>query len=338
MNGFSLSLRRAALLVGVCAGLGPVAAAGAAGVNLISNPGFEIGRANVPVAWRLGEGAEGNRFDWVRADDAGDDVHSGSRSLRMNAIRAPAPDRSMDITSIPFRVPPHARVEASVWIKASDVVNRGDADWYGLRVTLTARSASGVKIEHRDLMNEQGSFSWKKIQGGMIVPEGTANMDLSIKLTTCTGTVWIDDAQVRVAEELPVVNLAGIHNPVLIPRPWQSRLNGDKFELRSVSITDDGQDPRVREAVDSFFTGVGIVHGFADRRPGQAGPVCHRADPGGQRQPDARPGVLPALPGRHLGGPRRPGLLPRRGQRPGTRVASTSGPTATSAGSTPCRP
>jgi hypothetical protein len=269
MNGPSFLLPRAALLVSVFAGLGPVAAAG---VNLISNPGFEIGRADLPVAWRLGDGAEGNRFDWVGDDDASDDVHSGSRSLRMNALQAPAPDLSMDITSIPFKVPLHARVEASVWIKASDVVSRGDADWYGLRVTLTARSASGVVIEHRDLMNEEGSFSWKKIQGGMIVPEGTANMDLSIKLTTCTGTVWIDDAQVQVAEELPVVNLAGIHNPVLIPRPWQARLNGDKFELRSVSIIDDGQDLRVREAADALLTGAGIVHGFAagdQARPGR---------------------------------------------------------------------
>lgn len=257
MNGSSFLLHRATLLVGVLAGVGSVAAGG---VNLISNPGFEVGRANLPVAWRLGDGAEGNRFDWVGDDDANDDVHSGNRSLRMNAFQAPASDRSMDITSIQFKVPPHARVEASVWIKANDVVSRGNADWYGLRVTLTARGATGVPIEHRDLMNEEGSFPWKKIQGGMIVPEGTANMDLSIKLTTCTGTVWIDDAQVQVAEELPVVNLAGIHNPVLIPRPWQARLNGDKFELRSVVITDDGQDPRVRETVEALLTGAGIVH------------------------------------------------------------------------------
>jgi hypothetical protein len=272
MNGFSHTIHRAILLLGAFAGPCAVPAADAPSGNLISNPGFEIGRGNVPIAWRLGEGAQGNTFDWVRDDGVGDDVHSGSRSLRMNSLQAPAPDLSMDVTSNPFKVPPHARVEAFVWIKASDVVNRGDADWYGLRVTLTARSASGVVIEHRDLMDEQGSFSWKKIQGGMIVPEGTTNMDLSIKMTTCTGTVWVDDAQVRVAEELPVVNLTGIRNPVLIPRPWQSRLNGDQFELRSVSIANDREDPRVRDAVDSFFTSVGIVHEFSagkDLTPGR---------------------------------------------------------------------
>jgi hypothetical protein len=261
MNTPSRAICRAVLLLGVCASVGS-AGADAPGENLVSNPGFELRRWNAPAGWRLSEGAEGNRFDWISNGQGSDEVHSGDRALRLNAIREPAVDRSMDATSNPFRVPPHARVEASVWLKAGDVATQQDTGGYGLRVTLTARSASGVKIEHRDLMNEQGSFSWKKIQGGMIVPEGTATMDLSIKLTTCTGTVWIDDADVRVAEELPAVDLDGVRNPVLIPHPWQCRMNGDKFELRSVSIVNQCPDPRLRDAVDSVFAGAGVFHEF----------------------------------------------------------------------------
>jgi hypothetical protein len=259
MNQLSFHLYSAILLLG--AGWGVASAAGGApGDNLILNPGFESARWNAPAAWRLSEGAPGNTFDWIASGRAGDEVHSGDRALRLNARRQSAPERSMDATTNPFRVPPHARVEASVWLKAGDVATQEDAGWYGLRVTLTARSASGVKIEHRDLMNEQGSFSWKKIQGGMIVPEGTALMDLSIKMTTCTGTVWIDDAEVRVVEELPVVDLEGLRPPVLIPHPWQSRIRGDQFELRSVSIMNQRPDPRLRDAVDSAFAG--IIHEF----------------------------------------------------------------------------
>ena len=94
-------------------------------------------------------------------------------------------------------------------------------------------------------------------------------MDLSIKLTTCTGTVWIDDADVRVVEELPVLNLDGIRNPVVIPRPWQSRLSGDKVELRNVLIMNQRPDLRLRDAVDSFLSGIGIAHEFlpADSLP-----------------------------------------------------------------------
>jgi hypothetical protein len=261
MNQLFFRICSAVLLLGVGCGLAS-APGGATGDNLVANPGFELARWNAPAAWRLSEGAPGNAFDWIASGQAGDEVHSGGRSLRMNAQRQPAPDRSMDATTNFFRVPPRARVEASVWLKAKDVATQESAGGYGLRVTLTARSASGVKIEHRDLMNEQGSFSWKKIQGGMIVPEGTAIMDLSIKMTTCTGTVWIDDADVRVVEELPVANLDGLHNPVVIPRPWQSRLSGGTFELRSVSILNQRPDPRVRDAVDSLFSSIGLFHEF----------------------------------------------------------------------------
>ncbi len=271
MRGISFTLGGALLLIGT--GVGPHAAgARAAGENLISNPGFEERQGNTAADWRLAEGADGNRFDWVRSDGSDADVHSGERSLRMNAVRAPAAERSMDATSSPFRVPSDSRVEVSVWLKASEVVAPGGVNWYGLRVTLTARDAFGDKIEHRDILNERGSFGWKKIQGGMIVPAGTATMDLSIKMTTCTGTVWIDDAEVRMAEELPDVNLAGVPNPVLIPRPWQSRLNGDPVPLGRVSIVALREDPRVREAADSFFTSIGVLHEFAasnDPAPGR---------------------------------------------------------------------
>jgi len=260
-SGIPLAIGGAILLPVVWAGLYSVAG-GAPGDNLIVNPGFELQRWNVLAAWRLADGAEGNTFDWVQNDPAGDEVHSGDRSLRLKALSAPAPDQSMEATSNPFRVPPHARVEASVWLKASDVVNQGDASWYGLRVTLTARSASGAKVEHRDLASEVGSFGWRKIQGGMIVPEGTVTMDLSVKMTTCTGTVWVDDATVRVVEGLPVVDLTGVRHPVLIPRPWQARLNGDRFELPSLSIVNPGDDPRLRDAVNSFGTSLGIVPEF----------------------------------------------------------------------------
>jgi hypothetical protein len=271
MNGTSPAIWRIVLILGA-AGLFQIAAANAAGQNLISNPGFEIGSGKTPASWQLAEGAQDNTFDWVKNDWVGDEVHSGSRSLRINAIRAPAPEQSMVITSNAFKVSPHSRVQASVWIKASDVVNQGNVDWYGLRVTLTIYNASGSHIEHRDLIDEEGSFSWKKIQGGMIVPEGATAMDFSIKMTTSTGTVWVDDVDVSVVEELPAVNLAGIRNPVLIPHPWQSTLGYDKFKLEDVAIVGQHEDIRVREAVDSYFTSIGIAHAFfAENDPKIAG-------------------------------------------------------------------
>jgi hypothetical protein len=262
VNSLSFISRGAILLIGASTGVYLLSAPDAPEENLISNPGFELRRGNAPAGWRLSPGAAGNTFDWVGSSGVADEVHAGERALRMNAVRPAPPEQSMDVVSNPFRVPPLCRVEASVWLKAADVVGQGDAGWYGLRVTLTARNAFGVRIEHRDLLSEQGSFAWKKIRGGMTVPEGTATMDLAIKLTTCTGTVWVDEAEVRVVKELPAVNLDGISSPILIPRPWQSRMSGDKFPMQSVLIEHGSEDPRVQEAVASFFTSLGVPYKF----------------------------------------------------------------------------
>ena len=138
MNKPSFRIGSALLLLAAGAGFAS-AAGGAPGDNLVSNPGFEDARWNAPAAWRLSEGAQGNTFDWTAGSQAGSEVHSGDRSLRMNALRQPAPERSMDATTNLFRVSPHARVEASVWLKASDVTTQEDTGGYGLRVTLTAQ-------------------------------------------------------------------------------------------------------------------------------------------------------------------------------------------------------
>ncbi len=261
MNGTLLAIRYMILVVSAV-GLFPAMTATAAGQNLIANPGFEIGSGAMPASWQFAEGTQKNTFDWVRNDWATDGVHSGSRSLRMNSIRAAAAGQSMGIASNVFNVPPRSRVEASVWMKAGDVVNQGNADWYGLRVTLTVYDAKGGNIEHRDLIDEEGSFSWKKIQGGMIVPAGATAMDFSIKMTTSTGTVWVDDVEVRIVEEVPPVNLAGIRNPVLIPQPWHSTLGYDKFKLQDVAVVGLHGDARIREAIGSYFKSIGVAYAF----------------------------------------------------------------------------
>ncbi len=216
--------------------------------NLVLNGGFEIGASNVPASWTLTDAVQGNLFDWIT-----DERHSGNRSLRMNSVNPAPPGHSMGITSNSFEVPAYSRVDVSVWLKATDVVNGSDVSWYGLRVTLTAYDESGGKIEHRDLMNTRGSFSWKKIRGGMTAPERTRTMDLSIKLTTVTGVVWVDDARVHVAQELPEVDIPAIEAPVLIPHPWQLKLTMDTFELNDVAVIAGPLNPTVRQEIESFF-------------------------------------------------------------------------------------
>lgn len=245
------------ILIVMSIGLFPATHASAAGENLISNPGFEVGRGNLPICWSFVIGARGNRFEWVC-----DDIHSGKKSLKMTSINPPSSGTSMGVFSNSFKAPAHSRVEVLLWMKANNVINRGDLGWFRLRVTLAAYNTSGDKIQHRDLLSEEGSFPWKKIRGGMIVPEGTDTMDLSIKLTTATGTVWMDDVEVKVVKEVPAVDLTGIYNPVLIPQPWEITYGSDKFQLEDIAIINQSEDGRIRQAIDSYFRSIDVAHDF----------------------------------------------------------------------------
>lgn len=243
----------------VCVVLAAAKGGCAADGNLILNGGFEIGASNAPASWTLTDAAEGNAFAWVA-----DDRHSGNRALRMTCINPPQAGNSMSITSNEFEVSAYSRVEVYVWIKASNIINDGDASWYGLRVTMTAYDERGKKIEHRDIMNERGSFSWIRIRGGMTAPGLTRTMNLSIKLTTSTGVVWVDDARAYVAQEIPDVDVTAVQEPVLIPYPWKVKSTNDSFEMKDVCVVTDLLNPSLRKAMDSLLRSTGVDYEFLE--------------------------------------------------------------------------
>ena len=216
--------------------------------NLILNGDFETGNGYLPSIWILNDAAEGNAFDWVT-----NDVHSGKHAVKMLSINPPAPGYSMDVTSNKFEVPPYSRVEACVWIKASNVVSSSNESWYKLRVTLTVYDLQGKNIEHRDLIAETGSFPWKQIKGGMIIPAEAKLMDLSIKMTSSTGTVWIDDAKVIIAQEVPAVSPNNVSMPVLIPHPWKASMSANNYELSDIAVIEEIPNAGIRNTVESFF-------------------------------------------------------------------------------------
>jgi hypothetical protein len=244
------------LFISVLGGFFEAPSASGASGNLIFNPGIEDGSGNTPDAWSMGIGATGNTFDWVS-----DDVHSGTRALKMVSTYPPSDGRSMEAYPNTIKIPAHSRVEVSLWMKANDVV-RGSVNWYQLRIILTAYDALGNRIKHQDILSEEGSFPWKKIQGGMIAPEGTDTMQLAIRLTSCTGTVWIDDVEVEIYQEVPAVDLSGVYWPVVLPQPWKSQPSQGTIALHNVAIIDQFEDERVRNAVASLFVDLGIAHEF----------------------------------------------------------------------------
>jgi len=248
-----------AITIVVCVVLIAAKVGCAADGNLILNGGFELGGSGVPASWILTDAGEDNTFTWVV-----DDRHSGNRSLKMTCLDPPEGGSSMSITSNEFEVSAYSRVEVSVWIKASNVISAGDASWYGLRVTITAYDEFGEKIEHRDIMNERGSFSWIRIRGGMMAPGLARTMNLSIKLTTSTGVVWVDDARAHVAQDIPNVDVTAVQKPILIPYPWKMDATNESFELEDVCVVTEFLNTNLRETMDSLLRSMGVDYEFLE--------------------------------------------------------------------------
>lgn len=212
--------------------------------NLIANPGFEEGSENEVADW-----ASFGDVQWVT-----DEVHSGSRAMKVHAEG----DSSV-IKSSFFEVPVHARVEVSAWLKAQDVVSPGS--YFKLRMTLYAYEADQTrKIKHWDLVSTVGSFEWKQVRASVIVPPDTKYMHLAVQLTKSSGTVWVDDVAVKIAQTMPDAPAAsnGSEMPIVIPQPWQMRSSKNTLTLGTIGILSNKTDNTLKEAISSYFKVQGL--------------------------------------------------------------------------------
>jgi len=212
--------------------------------NLIANPGFEEGSANEVADWTsFGE------VEWVT-----DDVHSGSRAMKVHAE-----GESSLIKSSSFEVPVHARVDVSAFLRAQDVVSPGS--YFKLRMTLSAYAGDQrTRIKHWDLVSTAGSFEWKQVRASVIVPPDSKYMRLAVQLTKSSGTVWVDDVVVKIAQTIPDAPAAstGSQVPVVIPQPWQMRASKKTLSLGTIGILSNRADNTLKEAMAKYFNEQGI--------------------------------------------------------------------------------
>jgi hypothetical protein len=210
--------------------------------NLIANPGFEEGSGNELADWTsFGD------VEWVT-----DELHSGSRAIKVHANGG-----SSKIESSWFEGSPHVRVEVSAWLKAQNVVSPGS--YFKLRMTLSAYEADQTtKIKHWDLVATTGSFEWKQVRASVIVPPDTKYMRLAVQLTECTGTVWVDDVAVKIAQTIPEVASAGSEVPIIIPQPWQMRVSKEKLSLGTIGIVSNRADETLKEAIAKYFNALNV--------------------------------------------------------------------------------
>lgn len=246
--------------------------------NLLPNPGFEEGINGVPSDWLLvvGKDPDGNTLnsiDWITSTP-----HAGLYALKFNGVEAIV-GKSVLIQSPRITVPENSLVNVGAWIKAIDVDTCGQNDsdpgcksWNHLRITLVAFDAENQKIRHWDTVSTDGSLcgyintrscDWREVSTNIVMPAGTDNVLLQVKLDHSTGTVWVDDVSLSIIQELPVLDTSGIAMPVILPEPWLSTFDQTSALIGEVAISNLTNDTILLSELEKFFLSNGISY-FVD--------------------------------------------------------------------------
>lgn len=222
--------------------------------NLIENPGFESGLNDKALCWVTTSRKAKNSIQWIS-----DDVHSGDRSMKLFATVPENLGYSMAVGTDFILVPENVYIEFSAWIKAKDITNEGG--WYRGRIVLYMFDKNKEKIIHQDIQLDGSISDWTKIRINRITPKNTEFMKISFALTSCTGTMWVDDVELSIIQEPPTVSISGIDNPVIIPSPWKANFSDSSFPIGSLAIVVDtvlGKQNYLEEEMKEFFEQVGI--------------------------------------------------------------------------------
>ncbi|MBS0014322.1 MAG: hypothetical protein KFF46_10160 [Desulfobacterales bacterium] len=170
------------------AGIFPAAAAGA---NILYNGGFEGPVDNgSPGGWKItvNRGTEAEI-----ALDSGD-THSGENALKV-AITPPGGRVVVYLDEAGAApITPGAAYEASCWIRTQNLDYNRFHEAPAFRFNFRPQRIRPGKLV--DLINKlQGTSGWVQISQKATAPENSSRIHLDFVLTS--GTVWIDDVEVR---------------------------------------------------------------------------------------------------------------------------------------------
>jgi hypothetical protein len=181
---------RLAACAGLCLLLLQGGAARAAVMDLVSNGGFEEGRAGYPMQWELVFNGEKGQAVW-----ATDEVHGGSRAAGITAATAAVSGENSPGWRSPLVAVPSESVHASAWIRTEGVV-QGSESWHRASAVVACFDADRAFIENADLVRLDGTTGWTLYERDLALPAGTRYISFRFVLTTCSGRAWADDVSV----------------------------------------------------------------------------------------------------------------------------------------------
>ena len=199
-----------------------------AGPNLVPNSGFEEGGAGRPFGWTPNARITGLPDAVANAEWAADERHAGNRALKL-AVRE-AQRFTLDWRSSMIPIEGGSSLDVSGWVKTGTVVP-GQATWHRAGFTVVYFDASKQRLRHADVARVERTNGWRPYSARLKAPGDTAFAVVSLGLSLCTGTVWFDDVEVRVAAPssaippglFPDPSAPPPQAPVLIPQPWREQ-------------------------------------------------------------------------------------------------------------------
>ncbi len=217
--------------------------------NIIQNPGFEFGEDGKAESWTSVSRKNENSVQWIA-----DDVHSGTKAIKLVAKVAEDQGKSFGIYTNYIPIQENYRVDLSAWIKANNILSGGQ--WYKGRVVLHMFDQNKNSIEHEELQFDGSISDWTKICFYKITPKDTQFLRLGFVLTSCTGTMWIDDVELTITPYPPVSYDTEMNIPVIIPSPRKVNFKHKYFSIGSLAIVIDpilGKQDYLIEEIKEFL-------------------------------------------------------------------------------------
>lgn len=228
--------------------------------NILPNGDFEIESQKTPGTpdnWNYGKRWTKGDHYWIE-----EGARSGKKAMKIEATSYTPPEKAsgtggITVHSNMFLSPePQSMIEVSAWVKYQDVVSPGS--YFKLRFVIYFFDEEGKRIRHTDLLCEEGSRDWTKIENRLMVPKGTKKISVMFGLTACTGIGWIDDVQVRVhkeplTEQRVLREMEALEGPVIVPEPWQRKEGKERVALSCLIIQENDSSIRLKNAMEPFL-------------------------------------------------------------------------------------
>lgn len=221
--------------------------------NLIPNGGFERGEGESPSEWTFGYSGKPGACKGVWATD---EVHSGKRSAKIIATEPARYGAGWGSPYIPVKG--GSKLKVGAWVKIKDVV-KGKASWHKMRFVLYTYDKEKKKIRHSDLACQDGTMDWTHYEAKINLAEEVAFICIKCMLSSCTGTVWFDDIEVKVivanqiANIFKQINPKRAEKPVIFPKPWKIKHGTEQRLIQDVTIVTKSPEMRVEQALTQYL-------------------------------------------------------------------------------------